>query len=345
MGWQHPGEDGQWPHLDQLWADPNIDLVSLRQLPAADRLDDGRRRPRRAELDLARAVRRHGRRRRDTMNGLGLPGRSVDLFDALSQGEHRGRPVFQLVLLPTANNARPRPRPERFAACRSRCRRATGWRRRATPTTPASRSSPASNCAGGGTTRTRRSTTRRRRRMGLRTGPQTEWVPPVEVDPDARIRLRRRSTRRPISRTSSSTRSRPRASRPIGRSGTRRTGLPICRDATTRSHAFALAGGLRILEHGRPQRDQRRRPADAAIGVLLRLELGRAAVPDLPDRQRRQWGDTGNWQQGDWVERAAPAVAAAVARRRRLRPAIYPTFPALGDPRLVGSLPAEVLNR
>jgi uncharacterized protein (TIGR02217 family) len=29
MGWQHAGADGQWPHLDQLWANPNIDFVSF----------------------------------------------------------------------------------------------------------------------------------------------------------------------------------------------------------------------------------------------------------------------------------------------------------------------------
>ena len=29
MGWQHPGENGQWPHLDQLYANPNIDYVSF----------------------------------------------------------------------------------------------------------------------------------------------------------------------------------------------------------------------------------------------------------------------------------------------------------------------------
>jgi hypothetical protein len=27
MGWQHPGENGQWPHLDQLWGHSNIDFV------------------------------------------------------------------------------------------------------------------------------------------------------------------------------------------------------------------------------------------------------------------------------------------------------------------------------
>ena len=37
MGWQHPGEDGQWPHLDQLYANPNIDFVSFdNYLPLTD---------------------------------------------------------------------------------------------------------------------------------------------------------------------------------------------------------------------------------------------------------------------------------------------------------------------
>ncbi len=29
MGWQHADASGQWPHLDQLWANPNIDFVSF----------------------------------------------------------------------------------------------------------------------------------------------------------------------------------------------------------------------------------------------------------------------------------------------------------------------------
>lgn len=29
MGWQHAGANGQWPHLDQLWANPNVDFVSF----------------------------------------------------------------------------------------------------------------------------------------------------------------------------------------------------------------------------------------------------------------------------------------------------------------------------
>ena len=37
MGFQHPGENGQWPHLDQLWAHANIDLVCFdNYLPLSD---------------------------------------------------------------------------------------------------------------------------------------------------------------------------------------------------------------------------------------------------------------------------------------------------------------------
>jgi hypothetical protein len=37
MGWQHVGANGQWPHLDQLWANPNIDFVSFdNYMPLSD---------------------------------------------------------------------------------------------------------------------------------------------------------------------------------------------------------------------------------------------------------------------------------------------------------------------
>ena len=37
MGYQHPGENGQWPHVDQLFAHDNIDLVSFdNYLPLSD---------------------------------------------------------------------------------------------------------------------------------------------------------------------------------------------------------------------------------------------------------------------------------------------------------------------
>ena len=37
MGYQHPGANGQWPHLDALWASPDIDLVGFdNYLPLSD---------------------------------------------------------------------------------------------------------------------------------------------------------------------------------------------------------------------------------------------------------------------------------------------------------------------
>ena len=37
MGFQHPGANGQWPHLDALWSDSNIDVVGLdNYLPLSD---------------------------------------------------------------------------------------------------------------------------------------------------------------------------------------------------------------------------------------------------------------------------------------------------------------------
>ena len=37
MGFQHPGENGQWPHLDSLYASPNVDFVSFdNYLPLSD---------------------------------------------------------------------------------------------------------------------------------------------------------------------------------------------------------------------------------------------------------------------------------------------------------------------
>ncbi len=36
-GWAHVGEDGKWPHLDQLWADASIDLVAMdNYMPLSD---------------------------------------------------------------------------------------------------------------------------------------------------------------------------------------------------------------------------------------------------------------------------------------------------------------------
>ena len=70
----------------------------------------------------------------------------------------------------------------------SRCRKATGSRRRATPIIRTSKSSPTNNCAGGGTTRIRRFTTPATGWVAAR--PANRMAGAVEVDRDARIWLR-----------------------------------------------------------------------------------------------------------------------------------------------------------
>ena len=72
MGFQHPGENGQWPHLDQLWGHDNIDLVALdNYMPLSDwTTGDG-------GLDAANwSAPKPGSWPPDatTMNGLGLAG-------------------------------------------------------------------------------------------------------------------------------------------------------------------------------------------------------------------------------------------------------------------------------
>ena len=76
MGWQHPGENGQWPHLDQLWAHANIDLVSFdNYLPLSDWTTGG------GGLDVVNwslpAPSGAWPPSTDTMSGLGLSGMST----------------------------------------------------------------------------------------------------------------------------------------------------------------------------------------------------------------------------------------------------------------------------
>ena len=53
-----PGQNGQWPHLDQLWANPNIDFVSFdNYMPLTD-WTTGQRRPGRGELAKTEVQRR-----------------------------------------------------------------------------------------------------------------------------------------------------------------------------------------------------------------------------------------------------------------------------------------------
>ena len=296
-----------------------IDYRLLRQLPAAERLDDRRRRPRHPELagarlygHLAAALDRTERTR---------PHRSADdLFDRLSQREHRGRPIFRLVLQrrrrrnSTAFGFDPNgsglmvyaAEGDRLAQARNPYYRRPGdpcatkqlrwwWNNPhyAVYATRAARWAPQ--------------------------GPQTEWSPAVEIDRPSSNTASPRSTRRPISRTSSSTRNRSRALTPFWSIWDSAAGgiyLPR-RDDTIA--ALALEAVYEYWNVDGNNATSRRRPRHAQLDVLLRLELGRAAVSDLPDRE----SDLGRYRQlaarrlGERPARhpaAARADAAAVAR-------------------------------
>src|SRR5580698_54389 len=110
----------------------------------------------------------------------------------------------------------------------------------------------------------------------------------LEIDPDARIWLRGlrqvdQSTERLL---------RPQVDREphcllVDLGPSQRTRLSA---APRRHHSGARSrGGLRVLERRREQRDDRRR-ADAQLEFLLRLEYGRAPIPDIPDPKQRLGG-------------------------------------------------------
>ena len=110
MGFQHPGANGQWPHLDALWADANIDVVGFDNYLPLSRLDDRRRRPRRHELARTPRPPALGRRRPQTMSGLGLSGPPTLYSLAYLKGNIEGGEKFNWYY-DDGVNARPRPRP------------------------------------------------------------------------------------------------------------------------------------------------------------------------------------------------------------------------------------------
>ena len=124
------------------------------------------------------------------------------------------------------------------------------------------------------------------------------------------------STRGPISRTCSSIRRRVESATPywsIWDAEPRRRLL--CRGATTRSPALALEA---IYEYWNVDGNNETSAAGVvmlAVRVLLRLELGRAAVPVL-SAARTSGATPAIGSAGNWLERPRPGAAAAGAVAR-----------------------------
>ncbi len=306
MGWQHPGENGQWPHLDQLWAHANIDLVVFdNYLPLSDWTTGG------GGLDVvnwsAPAPSGSWPPSTDTMNGLGLSGMPTIYSIALPQGEHRGRAIFQLVLQRRGRNRGQRPRSERLgahgvAAAGDRLAQARN------PYYP---------------------------NQQILANKQFRWWwnnthQAVYDDGDGRLvaaRRRKPSGSRSRNRSSSSSM----AFRPVDKATNQPNvffdakstesatpfwsiwdpapGMTLSAEARRHDRRARARGDLRILEHRRPQRDLGRRRRHGPVRTFLRLELGRAAVSALPDRQCAM----GRCRQlaGRRLVERRPAVAAA----------------------------------
>ena len=124
MGYQHPGENGQWPHLDQLYGHDNIDLVCFdNYMPLTDwTTGDG-------GLDAQNWLEPGAERRVAADRGAIQRSRDEraadDLQSGLSESEYRRRPVFQLVLQ-RQQQSRHRRSIRTAPICACRCRKAIG---------------------------------------------------------------------------------------------------------------------------------------------------------------------------------------------------------------------------
>ena len=338
MGYQHPGENGQWPHLDQLYGHDNIDLVCFdNYLPLSDwTTGDG-------GLDaqnwLDPAPSGAWPPTAATFNGLGLSGQPTIYSSRLSEGQYRGRRSISTGSTTTATiSASGSIRTAPICACR--CRKATGWRNRAIPmyAEPAA-SRATNNCAGGGTTAIRPSTTTATAPAGRRTAPTPNG---------SRNRSRSRSPNtalpacdkrhQPAERLLSIRQSaRERDAVLVDLGPERRARRRLLAAPRRRAAAAGAAGGLRILGDRRQQRNLSRRRADDPDRIHVGVELGRAAVSDLPAAIGERVGRR---------RRLAGRQLRSAARDRSLRrsfpsdppaPGPYCDFPAHADARLVGA--------
>ena len=185
MGWQHPGANGQWPHLDSLWASTNIDLVSFdNYLPLTDwTTGDG-------GIDatvnwLQPAPSGPWPPSPSTMSGLGLSGVPTIYSSAYLNGEHRGRPILQLVLF-RREQRRPGLRSERVGPSSL----AAGGRSPGPGAQPLFRQPAAARQQATAVVVEQYASGDLRHRLRLGSArPRHRVAGPVEVDHDARVRL------------------------------------------------------------------------------------------------------------------------------------------------------------
>ena len=338
MGWQHPGENGQWPHLDQLWAHPNIDLVAFdNYLPLSDWTTGG------GGLDVANwtapAPSGSWPPSPATMNGLGLSGVPSIYSIALPQGQHRGRGILQLVLR-RRGERRPRPRPERFRP--AWCPLPQGDRLAqarnpyfAEPADPRQQAVPlvVEQHASGGL--------RHRARLGRRRGRRPSGSPQSKSIVIPRIRLRGDRPRDQSAERLLRRRSRRESATPYWSIWDPAPGLAYLPRRDDTIAALALAGDLRVLEHGRPQRDLEA-PASPMIQFAFSCVWNWDARP-FPVFPNRQFGlgRHGQLASRRLVERSASAVAAAGADASAVARDLSDLSGA-SDARMVGSHQAEV---
>ena len=116
MGYQHPGENGQWPHLDQLYASSNIDLVSFdNYLPLSDwTTGDGGLD---AENWLEPAPSGTWPPGPSTFNGLGMSGQPTIYSKPYLKANIEGGEKFNW-FYNDSNNLGARPRSERHRSAR-----------------------------------------------------------------------------------------------------------------------------------------------------------------------------------------------------------------------------------
>ena len=327
MGWQHPGENGQWPHLDSLWASMRISTSSAfdNYLPLSD-WTTGNGGLDATELDRLPPIQAHGRRPRPSMSNSGFQGSPTIYSIAYLKGNIEGGQYFDW-FYNDGDERRPRLRPERLGPQVS-LREGDRLAQARNPYYADQQILANKQLRWWWNNRTRRSMPTASGAW-VPQGPQTEWQAAVEVDRDARIRLLLgRQGDQPAERLLRPEVGRERYALLVDLGLVPGAGYLPRRDDTIA--AARARGGLRILERRRQQRDVGRRRSRCSSGRSAASGTGTRGR-FRPSRSRtRQWGDTGNWQAGDWAQRRARGSSLPPpAPTPPPSPGTYQNFPTL----------------